>query len=1053
MTPESVTAQTSRYGSAALDALVAAVRRAKDGDPLATVTVVVPGERLGVAVRRALARSGTNGRPGIAALSVLPLRRLAETLVGDQLAAGGRRPLTTSVLAAAVRGVLHDSPGLFAPVAGHIGTVRALARAHRELRTLPRAALAELEAQGGVVVGETARVHRELTGRCAAGTFDEVDLLRAASRTVAGQAPVELGAVIVFLPQDLDAAERELLASLATRVPLHVIVGFTGDPHADAGPLASVRGIGVDVASDATEVPGAAEVVHASDSDDEVRGVVRRVVTDLTHCPGHRIAVLYGSADPYARLLHEHLARAGVQTFGRGVRTAAEGRTGRGLLRMFALTDHDFRRDEVLAWITDAPVRHGGAPAPGSAWERVSRAAGVVRGGHWTRLEEFARQHEVRAAAARAAAAPELWRAERDERTAADARGLLSFVTDLQDRFARLHAATTWEELGKEAMDLWSGILGVEDVEALPPEERRTSQTITATLTALAGLGEIGGPPGVELLRELLELRLGDELDRVGRIGVGVHVGPVSEGVGDVVDRMYVVGAAEGILPSRSGDDPLLPDRVRTLTGGELPTLAERVRRQHRHLLAALAAAPPGGRVVSFPRGNLRGGGARVPSRWLLPTLRRLSGDPDLQITQWERAAGLTELPSYVGSLAASAALSSAQEWRQRAAADADLTGAALPLDAEPDVAVLAMARKARSERAGPGFTPFDGNLGGERLPDPTGSALVSATALETWVACPHDYFLRHLLRVGPVELPEDVVRISALDRGSVLHDVLDDLVTASLADGWAPRQHEPWPGTARDLLDGFAQARFAKAEQRGVTGFALLWELDRAALLTDLRTWLDHDDARRREFSGLVPVAAEWAFGSGDTAPAEVPLDDGRTLRLRGKIDRVDRAPDGALVVTDYKSGKSDRYRTLTAADPCSGGRRLQLPIYALAARAAFGTPTTPVHSAYWFTSHLGRFARIGYDVDDDVIARATAALRAVVDGITLGLFPQRPGENGAAGYGTTRTSGFRCQACDPDGLGEATGPEEWDRIGASVELTAPGLAQAHALLFGEAT
>lgn len=1045
------TAESARYGTAALDALVAAVRRTKAGDPLAPVTVVVPGERLGVAVRRALARSGSNGRPGIVALSVLPLRRLAETLVGDRLASGGRRPLTTPVLAAAVRGVLHDSPGMFAPVASHIGTVRALAVAHRELRTLSATTLADLEAHGGDVVTETVRIHRDLADRCTRTTFDEVDLLTTATRTVAVRPPAGLGTVIVFLPQDLDGPERGFLTALSTGVPLRLIVGTTGDPRADAGPLAAAAALGVDVATVGTDLARAAEVVHASDPDDEVREVVRRVVADLRMRPGHRVAVLYGSADPYARLVHEHLARAGVQTFGRGVRTAAEGRTGRGLLRMFALADHDFRRDEVLAWITDAPVRHGGAPAPGSAWERASRAAGVVRGEHWTRLEDFARRHEVRAAATRAAVAPELWRAERDERTAADARGLLTFVTNLQDRFTRLHAATTWEDLAKEATDLWSDVLGVEDVEALPPEERRTSQTITATLGAMAGLGDIGGPPGVELLRELLELRLGDELDRIGRIGAGVHVGPVSEGVGDVVDRMYVVGAAEGILPSRSGDDPLLPDRVRTLTGGALPTLTERVHRQHRHLLAALAAAPPEGRVVSFPRGDLRGGGVRVPSRWLLPTLRRLADEPDLQITQWERAGGLTELPSYVGALAAAAELSTAQEWRQRAAADADLSGAALPRDPEPDVGVLAMARNARSARAGAGFTPFDGNLGGERLPDPTGSALVSATALESWVACPHDYFLRHLLRVGPVELPEDVVRISALDRGAVLHDVLDDLVTASLTRGWAPRADEPWPGTARDQLDGFAQVRFAEAERKGVTGFALLWELDRAALLTDLRNWLDHDDDRRREFGGLVPVAAEWAFGSGDTAPAEVPLGDGRTLRLRGKIDRVERGPDGALVVTDYKSGKSDRYRALTAADPCSGGRRLQLPIYALAARAAFGTPTTPVHSAYWFTSRLGRFDRVGYDVDDDVVARATATLRAVVDGITLGLFPRRPAENGAAGFGTNRTSGFRCHSCDPDGLGEATGPDAWERIGTAPELAPPGLSGSRTLLFGD--
>ena len=70
---------TTRYGAPAYAALRGAVAAAKARDALAPVTVVVPDGRTGVTARRALARGlGTTGRPGVAALTLVTVRRLAE---------------------------------------------------------------------------------------------------------------------------------------------------------------------------------------------------------------------------------------------------------------------------------------------------------------------------------------------------------------------------------------------------------------------------------------------------------------------------------------------------------------------------------------------------------------------------------------------------------------------------------------------------------------------------------------------------------------------------------------------------------------------------------------------------------------------------------------------------------------------------------------------------------------------------------------------------------------------------------------------------------------
>src|SRR5690606_33670772 len=139
---------TTAYGRPALLALRDAVAAAKAGDPLAPVTVVVPSNHVGVTARRLLA-SGSLGPvaargAGAAAVTFLTAYRLAELLGAPTLAAQGRRPVSTPVLAAGIRRALADEPGMFAPVAGHPATEAALVATYGELAGVTRGALAAL---------------------------------------------------------------------------------------------------------------------------------------------------------------------------------------------------------------------------------------------------------------------------------------------------------------------------------------------------------------------------------------------------------------------------------------------------------------------------------------------------------------------------------------------------------------------------------------------------------------------------------------------------------------------------------------------------------------------------------------------------------------------------------------------------------------------------------------------------------------------------------------------------------------------------------------------
>lgn len=150
---------------------------------------------------------------------------------------------------------------------------------------------------------------------------------------------------------------------------------------------------------------------------------------------------------------------------------------------------------------------------------------------------------------------------------------------------------------------------------------------------------------------------------------------------------------------------------------------------------------------------------------------------------------------------------------------------------------------------------------------------------------------------------------------------------------------NQPWSGSHRELLRQVAEEAFQRAEGRGVTGKDLMWQAAKEEILSDLEIFLDEDFLLRERF-GTSPHQVEAGFGRGEGSWPEASLvtEDGKTLRFQGIIDRVDIDASGQnILVMDYKTGSMDPYRRLRD-DLVDRGKRLQLPIYALAARAALG-------------------------------------------------------------------------------------------------------------------
>ena len=358
--------------------------------------------------------------------------------------------------------------------------------------------------------------------------------------------------------------------------------------------------------------------------------------------------------------------------------------------------------------------------------------------------------------------------------------------------------------------------------------------------------------------------------------------------------------------------------------------------------------------------------------------------------------------------------------------------GPAAPDGAATDPVLAAGAASLEARRSSV-FTRFDGNLHGLPVPSPAGG-ITSATRLEGWAVCPYAYFVKEILRVEPVESPEDRLQISPLDLGNLIHEVLERFI-AGILDGPPedlPGPDEPWSLADRDRILAIADEVCDRYEAHGLVGRPIFWHRARRRIMTDLIRFLHADSDHRGQFA-TTPVAAELAFGlAGAALPAvELPLPGGRQVRFRGKADRLDVATDGTLEVVDYKTGRSERYAGLSEDEPDARGTKLQLVVYALAARLHQGAPDAPVRSEYWFTSARGGFTRVGYPVTPQVLARVGATVGLMAAAIEDGVFPPHPT--------ATSTSPFvECPYCDPDALGVVDLRRQIDRKSGDAALAA---------------
>jgi len=1009
--PSGVEVRTVPYGAPATAMIQAILSGLKAGDPLAPVTVVVPTKVTALALRRTLATS----TGGVVGVRFLVLGQLAELLAARRLARKGRVPLTDSIRSEHVRIALRRGPGALHAFASHPATVAAVDQAIAEVRRASAAGddqrtLQSLDAEGSATLPQTlAGLYRQ-TRALADGYYDEHDQALAAADVAldrGSHALDEVGPVVLHLPAALSPAEARLVAALSGRVRVLAILGWAGETQADAPVVRLADQLGVRVGPPEGGVPPVIPdaVVSAPDQEEEVRTILRDIARRLHEgAPLDRMAVLYRDSEPYASLTSELFAAAGMPHNGPPLRTLGQTAAGRALLGLLELPETNFKREAVLDWLAVAPIRDGDRPVPVSRWSTLAVAARVTRG-------------------------LEVWRRRVESHTAGsdDGTRLVAFMQGLGQAMAGPVQAT-WSGFSEWALGLLTTYVGG------PAAHQRWSQedgdaevSIREGIAALADLDHVreraGEAPACDLptftaaLRELLAVAAG----RVGRFGVGVYVGPLQTAAALEFDRVYVVGMAEGAFPHHPREQALLPASLRGTLAG--------VEDSRRALMAALAAEHT---TILWARGDRRRQRERAPAPWFLDLAERRAGR---RLARAELEESATDWPyrrvaSFTAGLAEAAEPVSESEWIARELLQT-ASGAGAMLD-HPIVRTdtdLAGPIQIEVARQGDEFTEWSGNVSPHpvlegHLGDPH-----SPTALADWAKCPRSYLLRRVLDVRPVREVDEPPDVSPLDRGNLFHKILERFVAEGRSEQTMPHAE------ALNQLRTITDQECAAIEDAGVTGWPVLWRLAQDRLRSRLERWLVEHEAFARDPRDLRPVGVEASFGAAEDSYGEVgvQLPSGRTLHLKGRIDRIDASTAGdEVLVIDYKSGKDDDFLKLEA-DPVLRGTQLQAAVYALVAAEHY--PRARIEAGYWFLDRRTSPAEgwRGFPFDEQARAHVVDALDVIVTGAAQGRFPLRPGP-----YNDYFRSFDNCRHCPFDRICPAPGERElaWERHREAPEL-----------------
>jgi RecB family exonuclease len=958
------------------DALAEALRDAR-GRSDGNVWVLVPTNLTALHLKRRLARS----LGGMLGPRFLTLKDAAREVSLLRLAGRGARPMPPGAAQLVVERLLNEAPpgSYFAGFARFSNAPAALGQVIRTLEDClwtPEALKAAAPGTAGPDpaaprrLAELADVWARLRAwKDEKRLFDDADLMREAATAGRGEGP-PLGQFIVYGFYDLGPAQRALVALLARRAEHRAAFllwqeedGRPAPGYEYAAPTVEwlkrllnverVTEVGPGAAGSDLEraraglfsnkelpapeeaqrrlreltvaFDGTLRMVNCTGRAAQAEEAAREVLRAAREGAGDAAILVRGAEE--AGLQTEALERAGVRAYVREGLPLRESAAGRVALSLLELAGGDAERAAVLDFLALARVDWPEGLSA-SALDRVSRLAGVVRGREPWREKLRRQAAQLSSDAQRAEEEPEREACARDAELCRTAAG---FMDEFLASAAELDDSGTWSELAARLGAL---------ADRYAPEDDPARGDVLDLIEGIGRLDATGLPPERERALRLLGGLLSEQSRRRERFQhVGVTVSTIMGARGVTFDTVVVPGLAEKEFPRRAAPHALLTEldkealngAAERLGCGRLPLQKDRPA-EERYLLRNAFASARKGLVLAWPRMEQDTGRPRVVSRFVVEACSALLG--------WTVPAGAIEdgLPaglvrrvplnrSAPGVRSPGELELALDELEYDAAVFVGQAGLRVGyLSAVSDTFGRAMAMD-RARWGSRTFGPCDGKVRADDLLAALRERYsrfdtpISPSRLEAYAQCPFGYFLAHVLGVEELEAPTEEFQLPPLERGLLVHDLLRRVYERHAAGRrlgeLTAEEVELITQRAGETLDGLGRVH---AENHPAT-----WQAERERTGEELRQLLLHE---AREHGTACPEHFEYEFGEVGPAPFVLRLSDEAGVAFRGRIDRVDRLPDGAVQIVDYKTGRPDRYRKASFL----GGLQLQLPVYLLA-------------------------------------------------------------------------------------------------------------------------
>jgi ATP-dependent helicase/nuclease subunit B len=871
-----------------------------------------------------------------------------------------------------------------------------------------------------------AALHRAYVAEVEARFADGPTVLAAAARHVAQARWLAEAEVLITDDLELNPAERAFLSALARAVPVRRLelprvpaalstAGFAAwadaqgiastawsdtlleplAPPAASPGLARLRTALFEPPAGEACADGSVELLTAPGEAAEVRSIVRRLLQQAARgIAFEEMGIALARPDTYAPLFTDLLARIGVPFRLHPSLPLASGRATRALLLL--LRCRGLGRPEVMEFLTFAPVPFAELLGPETrvdlaAWDQISRDAGIVAD-----LARWIVGLRAYAETERREAGDDEWRRARAQERALLAESLLRLVELLSGTLDSLEGFASWSEWSERlaaACDQWIG-----------PEDDR--EALTDVIADLSGLSSFGGRAPWREVERVLTTRVGwERLPMPPRMSGAIHLGALDAIAGLPFRVVAIPGLVEGGYPGPLRLDPFLLDHEREAvaapppraatgqlglfdeaeppaTSGPrpLPTAQDRLLEARRLFHRAIRQATER-LILSYPRADARSGRERVPSLFFVSAASALAGRP----------LGAPELQALTseddpGALALEDAIDAGERDRlrvRRGGPEAVLAVAA----GSPSFKGSHLAAHERWSRL---LTPHDGLVDGlpealARQLDPLQSRRVaSASALARYATCGFQYLLQDVLGLVALVEPEERLGLNALEKGDLFHRVAEDFLRGERDAGRLPVTDDD---ETRTRLIDLARVHVDRKVAGTPPRHRLVWDMHWRAFCDLLLRFLAREAGnpalgRPAHFEVAFGMRAESSNEPHDPEPLSVDLGDGRVLRVRGRIDRIDEREDGSLVLRDYKTGRAPRDDNQVF----KGGRQLQIPFYVLAARKIF--EGRPVEAA--FLDYVDGGRPIAFDPVGSTGESFLSLLRTLTGAIAAGRFVQ---------------------------------------------------------------